>query len=479
MSTETLPTSPRSAPGSFWSLSGWGAAILAAFVLGLAILMAVAVEYPLVAVALPMGLLVAVGAVYATRTSPLAPLALVLGLAGLSFNRSDGIQPIEVLFALTYLSYFALWYGSRLWVYREALVRTAGDAAVALLLLYANLSLVLTAIHGGDWGVAIREWVSYSLFGFYFPVKEAVARYEKGAKLLLGVLVFLGLTSFVANLLTLRAIMASAEHIWEVARARASANEMLLLAAAVVSLGMSIRAPKPSRMVAWLVGFSIFATGVVITQWRAYYVSLALAVVVVLVLMPGRSRARGVLLLGVSGLVGAGAVYAVMGESALLLGYGLLDRALSIFTAGTVDISYLNRLVETRAVLPLIAANPILGHGLGTEFSFHDVITQGTWTKSYAHNGYLTLLFKFGIVGLGAVLTFWTRAMWDGWVVWRTRGAPAHAATLAVVALAVLLSLTPSFAVSNPFSTGDTTLCFTLLVGAVAGLRQRHAPPHL
>jgi O-antigen ligase len=434
--------------------------------LTLAVIVWTATVAPVLALAIP-ALAALLAVTWLLRQQPLAPLAVAFLLAGFALTRTAGVQPVQVVFAGYYLVYLGAWYALRVFVYRERLVRHVGEVALVFFLLYATASLGLTVVYGGDLFMGIREWVALSMLAFYFPVREACERYPRGIPLVIGIIVYLGLLTSVRNVLVLQEPFALATYAWEVARARATTNEMMLLTAAVMSLVLGATARRPLYVATALFGFTLFTVGVVLTQWRAYYVSLALGVLVLVTLLRRGERAKVIGIVSASALIGTLAAYLVVGDLLLLLAYGLLDRALSITTAASADISFINRLLESRAVWEHIAANPIAGHGLGTNYGFHDITTGTEWVKSYAHNGYLSFWYKLGIFGLGALLAVWVGGILDGLRALRSTTGARRVAGLFAVAL--LVSLFPSFGVSAPFTTGDTVICFTLAIGLAGG----------
>lgn len=444
---------------------------------GLGILIALAVEAPLLALAVP-GLAAVVALAWTLRREPLAPLAVALLLAAGGLTRTEGIQPLQLLFAAYYLPYLATWYGLRVLVYRERLVRHVGEGALVFFLLYATASLGLTLVRGGDPFLGAREWVALSMLAFYFPVREACERYPHGVAVVAAALVLFGVVTFVRNALVVQQVVTTAVYAWEVARVRATTNELMLLSAALLSLALGATTRRPLHVGLALLGFTVFAVGLVLTQWRAYYVSLALGTGLLLLLLRRGERARALGIIAGAAALAVGGAYLLLGDLLLLLAYGLLDRLLSIATATSADISFLNRQLESRAVWQHIAANPIAGHGLGTSFGFHDAITGTEWVKSYAHNGYLSFWYKLGLFGLGALLAAWAGGVRDGLRALRSTSGSLRGAALFAVAL--LLSLIPSFGVSAPFTTGDTVICFALalgLAGAAAARCVRSASP--
>jgi O-antigen ligase len=87
--------------------------------------------------------------------------------------------------------------------------------------------------------------------------------------------------------------------------------------------------------------------------------------------------------------------------------FGDLIQGLGVRLAkvGLHDISLENRFVESAAVLKKVVVSPIIGYGLGAEFTFFNIITKFSETTWYIHNAYLFLLYKFGIVGTALYLS--------------------------------------------------------------------------
>ncbi len=427
-------------------------------------------------VVLCVGGAAAVGLALATtrlRFSPPLALGGALALAGVAFQRKTGLQPEEIAFGLYYGPYLAGWYVLRLGVYREPLVWSFRDAAAALWLMWLIVHIAVGLVAGAEGSLVFSDVLSYSMFGFYFPAREVVARYRHGARLLAGCLLFMAAAALLRNFVTTQQAVASAEAAWEIARLRTTANEMVMTSGAVLCAAIAARARRGWVLAAAALGFALLTVGVVITQWRAYYVSLALGVVLVAALGSGTARVRILALSTVGLFVGSAVLYLVLGDAVQLLAIGLLDRLLSIGTASQADLSLINRFYETRAALAHIAANPVIGHGLGTTFPFFDIIDRFTWVKPYAHNGYVTLWFKFGAVGLATFLLLWGRTLWEGFAIRRETCVPEATRIASTAALAILVALIPSFWVSAPFGTGDTALCMTLLFALVGGTYDR------
>ena len=125
------------------------------------------------------------------------------------------------------------------------------------------------------------------------------------------------------------------------------------------------------------------------------------------------------------------------------------------------------------AAMDRVAQNPVLGHGWGVQVTHYSLVSAGTRSWAFLHNGYVALWFKLGLWGLGLMLVTWLATLARGlWALWTERLETDERALLAgsVATLAVLL-LTAS--TSNPFSIMDQMLLLGLLLGGASGVAQR------
>lgn len=451
----------------------WGRGLLAAaFAGGLAVVFAVAALAPDLAPWLPAGLLAGL-LLWGLSRFPLGQLCGVLVFYAAAASQKEGIQAEEVGFAVYYLGFLAHWFAVRVLVRRERVVRSAMDALFVLLPAYAVASLGLSLLFGGTAAGAISDGVNFSMLLFYFPFREAVERHPAGPWVLVALALFLGSVAVVRNALFLQSAFSDAEYAWEIARGRATMNELLMLVPALgcVTFAARARALRPQALFA--VGFAFFTVGVLLTQWRAAYLSIAAGLGLLFLLSSWKDRGRLATFLVVSLTVGGLIAFAFFGDLVSLLFLGIFDRVLSIGTATETDVSLLNRFSEWETVWALIRANPILGYGIGTEFGFFDAIFRFTWVKSYVHNGFLLLWYKLGVFGLGGMLYVWGRGARLGFRAARSAGLTPDERTLGLACGVVLFALVPSTLVSTTFSASDAQVTFALLVGVASGLAGR------
>lgn len=395
---------------------------------------------------------------------------LILGFM-LIAGFEDGTQPTEVLYGLYYLAFLAHWYGTRIFLYKEALFETRESRVLFVFLVLATATIVLTLLYGGSIRFYIGEWLSLSFLALYFPVKEVVARHRYGLHAVMGAVLLLALWVFARNVFNYQQILLDAAYAWQVTRGRAVTNTSILMVPLFVSLMYLLHAPKLLR--AWFSGgvFAIFFAGLIISQSRGYWVAFAGACLVLLVLMAPQQRRRliGIGVASVAGIVAAG--YVLLGDVFILVATGMLDRVLSIGSAASTDISLINRFRETAVVMGKVMENPVMGYGMGVPFRFWDLTFLPPFhhVTTFLHNGYVALWYKFGIWGLGMVLFVWGSVIWRAIRSYRSNASPfLRVGALGVAG--VLISLVISAITSNPFYINDPMFMFGIVAGAAAGI---------
>ena len=137
----------------------------------------------------------------------------------------------------------------------------------------------------------------------------------------------------------------------------------------------------------------------------------------------------------------------------------------------TKDISLINRFLEAQGVWEHIKVNPILGHGMGVPYRFFNITYLYSEEKTFVHNGYVALLFKFGIWGLGMMLYLMGRFFLMAMGNWRKAvNTPlARIISLAVAGSMAALALTATTA--NPFYQNDLMFVYAVLWGIIGGIR--------
>ncbi len=384
---------------------------------------------------------------------------------------TPAITPAELVFALVIAAHYAFYALRAAYTPRIEGSPDGFDVAIAGLLIGVAAAAAYGLVRGNEPFDVLRDVMMFSMLIMFYPARALASMGRRGQLIILGTVLFVGLFAFTRNLIFLYSKIVSAEHAWEIARSRVAVNEILLFLGAIASLCFVSITQSNRGKTASFIAFTLCSIGVILTQYRMYYVALGVAAVLTVALSPRGSRKSLALLLigGVVGLIAA--VLAVVGPVVTTLLIGLLDRFVTL-SAGSVvqDVSLLTRMYEADAALSLIYRQPIVGYGLGNTFGYFDVIEHYTWVKSFAHNSYLSLALKLG--------SFWTIAFVCVWVTAIFRSArsvwdkkiDSASRMVSVFCFVCLLVLTGSSLTTSTFTTPDTIVMFGLLFGLSLGI---------
>ncbi len=218
---------------------------------------------------------------------------------------------------------------------------------------------------------------------------------------------------------------------------------------------------------------SALVPALIITQSRGQW--LALLVAVFLLFLAGRAEYRRRFAMAAIGVIVVLSLVAVTvaGDKIDIVTSGLLGRWSTIRTSTTQDISLLSRIYEGEAVLAQVVQNPVLGHGLGVPYSKYDIITQEIWTSTWIHNGYLGLLYTYGIWGIILMAIVFASAIRRGYRAY-LRAPPGDLAGAAGLAgAAMCCGLLVGTLTENPFHNADGFLVVAISTALAAGAHAR------
>ena len=236
-------------------------------------------------------------------------------------------------------------------------------------------------------------------------------------------------------------------------------------------------AQKWRHQIITLGAFILFFSGLILTQSRGYWLAFLLGAGFMFLFLDGNHKKRLILVtLGGSASL-ALLAFIFLQDIFLLVTSGLAERLLSLQTATTADISLVNRFRETATVWEHIRVNPILGYGMGVGYDFFDITNGVTETDAFVHNGYVSLWFKYGIIGLGLVLFFWFRSILNGVRAFKSKTAPPAVRLVGLFGATTLTAFLLSTLTSSPFFLNDTLFAFGLLLGTAEGAYQRTLEP--
>ncbi len=458
-------------------LERWGMGLLWAGLLGgVAGALTLAWLAPALTLFVPLAIVGAVVVVVLFRF-PALNLGVVLVGYVVLITTSPGIQVTEAIYGLYYLAYLAHWYGVRLLLHREQLIRSRVDWAAAFLIVFglfggAALGLAMGA-RPEDW---VGEVLTFLMVLFYFPIKDACSRYRYAPDLVFASMLWYGVFVAFRNALGFREALESAARLIEISGARAALNEVHLLVGVLSMLIFLVTAYRWRTRVLLLFPFLFFVAALLMTKARGFWVDALFGILILFFLLSTRERGR-LLIFSIGGLVlFAFLVTVVFSGIGRLLVQGVLDRFSTLETAAVADISLVNRFNETASVWEKIRVNPILGYGLGASHTYYDWVYRATLTRPFVHNGFVALWFKFGVWGLLVTVTLWVGAIWAGIKAYRSVWAPLRYRAYALSAAVSLIAILPSTNTSSPFFLDDSLLSFVMLTALCTGLYERFHP---
>ena len=452
-------------PSQFWNWTR--VALLGAFGFAVVVILLGAWLSTTLLIAL-MGILIGGFVLALLASSEVALLcATLVGFASL-LRYEVGFQIEEVLYGIYYLGYLAFWFVSRLFFYRDNILRSPVDWALFLFLIYITLSLGLTPLLGGDLADAISQYLSLTTIAFYFPIKEICIR-KRDQIPQTPILISLGLLAlFIAarNVWHYKIGLSEADYLWQIAAGRVVMNEHVLMMAGLVTLVFFLYARTfiTRNLLAGL--FLLYCAGILISQSRAVWVSFLLGAVVIFFFIDFKKKIR-MTLMGVISLSAVLAIGALVFDNFFtIIIAGIADRFFSLKSAAAEDVSLINRFIEMQAVWESIRVNPIVGHGFGVEFKYYSLVFEYTRESSYVHNGYVGVVYRHGLIGFILLMTFYFGSMWKSLSV--VVSAPRRRLN-GIIALAALACLAAEALVgnsANPFATSENPF----IIAAVAGL---------
>lgn len=401
-------------------------------------------------------------------------LCVLIGSFALVSDFEAGFQIEEVLYGLYFFAYVGYWYASRLIFYRDTIVHRFEERVLVFFLIGASLALpTLTLLFGGSLRAGLSEWIALMLLALYFPIKEALSGYRNGPVALIVTLGWVGTYASVRNVLQYRRIISDMEFAWQVMNGRVVTNEMLLLLTAMGALVFLVATNRWRSRVVMTGLLMVYMGSLILTQSRSYWLAFLLGSAMVFLVAEAAYRRRMLVAGTTGGLLLFLAALVLFGDTVLLIGTGLLERFATIGSAATADLSVVNRFAETSAVWDEIIHNPVLGYGPGVSFQYFSLIEDRSEVRTFIHNGYAGIWYKYGLWGLLSALTVWLTMMWRGLQTYRMWEAPLVSRLSGLIAAACLCAFLFSTAFANPFHLRHTVFVLAVLFGLAGGSYHR------
>lgn len=295
------------------------------------------------------------------------------------------------------------WFGKR-FAESKRIVEHWTEFALLAFLGFAFLSIGWAALEDFSMLKGVREFALFLPYLMYFPLRDYIAEHDEMHVVF--TLLFVAIVVALFDIVEYRLSMVTAKFFWQVMGARENVGEELMVSSIIIMFGFIALKRYNFFLLAGLIAISTI--GLVLTFSRGYWGTGLFALVLLTIILKGTPRKRIIRF----GLLSAGAVVLV---AAIVFPRLLLDLVgglgARISQLGGQDLSLQSRLAESAVVIREFMANPVIGYGMGARFSFFNPIDNMTTTTWYVHNGYLFMLFKFGLIGTILYLSFYFRML--------------------------------------------------------------------
>jgi O-antigen ligase len=348
-----------------------------------------------------------------------------------------------------------------------AVARRRSDIVLLALLAYGLFSLVRSwSMHGSAALSGFRMQYVYGLI--YFLATWSLRARDARRRLLIGILA-------AALVISLLGVFNAAT-----GRHAGSATSTLTyrylsgLQALAIFFGLALLAGyvwNRARPLWSLVLGAAYLTGILLSQARSVWLGGVLGLLVALGGASSRSRTR---LLRYAPLIAIVLVLAVGAVVILNLGTAtdLATRAASL-TDVSEDVSAMWRLFVWGEALQELKSQPVLGLGLGQQFTYYDLVNDEQESRAQLHNCYLERAYYGGAISVGLLIAFQVLVLlFTLRAARRANGTPREGGLLALVCCQVTLA---AVTFTNVISASMVSTLYAWVLSAVSVLEAEQA----
>lgn len=384
-------------------------------------------------------------------------LLFVISLGG------EGIGAEEVLLAIYSVLFLGIWFFERI-IAQKTIIENSADLALAIFIGMVFIGAGIGLINQPVPNILAGELFNFCLLLFYFPFREYCRKHKKGSINILYMIIICGVYISISNIFSFTELISRSPDARGIAGGRVASSEILLYTATMSSMILLSLKNTTPRNLALGAALTLCLIATILTQFRSIYIGILIATLVVFFYASQLSRRKLFMIFFFGTIIAASGIYILLGDAAMLLAGGIMDRILSIGSASEQDISFINRFFEYEKAVELIIQSPIIGHGLGVNFTFYDAIFRFSWSKAFVHNVPLHLLYKLGLIGFLSLSYVLLRHTIDSWVSIRRSAHPHNSGRLfASLKIATILGLLVIGLFSTLFNS-DTTLIYAALL---------------
>ncbi len=315
-------------------------------------------------------------------------------------------------------------------------------------MMYAFTEVLFAVARGFSFMKGLREFLLFAPLLLLFPIRRETQN-DRGVIIVMWSLLLMSATVGLYIMVRYKIDLSSAKYLWQVIGNRQQREETLYMCSII--LLFAFLAGKNFRISLSLPLLAINVFALAITFSRGYWITTVAGIFGLIFFLRGSARRRIVMMSGLALLLGITVGIIILPRVFGEFLTGLAERAGSI-SADALTIR--SRLAESEVVLHEISTSPVVGYGPGALFSFYDIITNVTIRTWYIHNGYLFLLFKFGIVGFVMFFAMYAKRISALLSLWRRKSTLGENALVSALLVISLMMLFISFTSPQFFDKG-------------------------
>lgn len=378
----------------------------------------------------------------------------------LALRSTEQIDPGEVFFGIFMFLFLIRWFYDKKIVRGERLLNDTMDYSLAMFFGLCLFSVIPAILFGNSLVKWFRELVPFLGYLFYYPIKDTVTSLRK-IKILTMCFLLVVIISGLMNIVQYQQLLSQVRYFWEIQGSRQTPNEPFFLVTLVVSVAFFLHVKTLTQRVVSL-GLVLFSgLALVLSFSRGYWIAALLSLFLIFLLVDRKKKLKILIYIPivVVPVLIVGGIY--LGDLKEFFYKVVLERFTSIFE-WRHDISLANRLNEAEAVFSLSIMNPVIGYGLGSTYSFYNMIYGHTVRTWYTHNAFLYLFFKLGILGVISFLVFYINAIKSGYFNFKKPVNNLHLKSLNLGVLISLISMLPLSLTSPQFIQKNSILVITI-----------------
>lgn len=392
-------------------------------------------------------------------------------LHAIFLQRTQEISAWELFYGLYFFGFLGYWFVDRILIRGKSFITEQADAWLFSFLVVCLLSFLVALLENAVMFLWVREFLAVSTLFLFFPARE-ILKTDRGLKIAMAALLILtaGLASY--NIMMYGSTTLAQEYYGELIGRRQPASvhfffAMVVLAASVWIHGLGNRNYRALTIFTLIIS----TVALIATFTRGFWVGTAISLLLLFFLAEPRKKFAIAIGSTIMLCLGTGGLLIFWGDVGGAVLSSVVSRFLSVGEA-LKDISFTNRIAESLAVVDAIINSPILGHGFGSSFRYHDFFKQSTYETWYSHNGYLFLLFKVGLIGVAAFIGFYGIIVTRGYRLARSVPAGDWRCPFVHGTWAILVSMMVVTLTSNVFIEKEPLLLISLGAAFLANVHE-------